>query len=254
MISKKAFIDTLTAIQKQCEISRNAETELHKLGLSVSYEQTPYLQTLLDLLKAAVPDRYDYISWWLFEAADYEVTWEKDGKTVSADLKDPGALYDFLTGGDCAPDPEALPFIELPERNTGSAYPHLGIEQVDFCDNMDSVFRYLDEHDAIIHIMCGGTEKYVLMSVRVYNSLFGNLDATSSKLEKEMVTVSVQIDEELANRAREVVGKAGFTLEQATEMFLSWCALYPDDASAWLKKAMEEQGIRPRNSSMQDEE
>ena len=102
---------------------------------------------------------------------------------------------------------------------------------------------------------CAGEHRNISLWVSVY--ITPSLDALMScrpNPNKEVVTVSVQIDEELANRAREVVGKVGFTLEQVTEMFLSWCALYPDDASAWLKKAMEELGIKPRNSSMQDEE
>ena len=47
------------------------------------------------LSKEAVNDQYDYISWWLYDAApDYEV-WTDDEKTKWC-LKEPEALYDFI--------------------------------------------------------------------------------------------------------------------------------------------------------------
>lgn len=55
----------------------------------------PLLAALLDVLKEAVNDQYDYISWWLYDAApDYEV-WTDDEKTKWC-LKEPEALYDFI--------------------------------------------------------------------------------------------------------------------------------------------------------------
>ena len=53
------------------------------------------LAALLDVLKEAINDQYDYISWWLYDAApDYEV-WTDDEKTKWC-LMEPEALYDFI--------------------------------------------------------------------------------------------------------------------------------------------------------------
>lgn len=41
-------------------------------------------------------DRYDYIGWWLYEAADYTVSWEEDGNTIERDLTDVNDLYDYI--------------------------------------------------------------------------------------------------------------------------------------------------------------
>jgi hypothetical protein len=52
---------------------------------------------LLDVLKEAVNDQYDYIDWWLYEATDDYTVWEADC-TMKYCLKDPEALYDYITG------------------------------------------------------------------------------------------------------------------------------------------------------------
>lgn len=40
---------------------------------------------------------YDYIDWWLHEATDDYTVWEADC-TMKYCLKDPEALYDYITG------------------------------------------------------------------------------------------------------------------------------------------------------------
>lgn len=49
------------------------------------------------VLKEAVNDQYDYIDWWLYEATDDYTVWEADC-TMKYCLKEPEALYDFITG------------------------------------------------------------------------------------------------------------------------------------------------------------
>ena len=56
-----------------------------------------YLLALRDVLKEAVNDQYDYIDWWLYEATDDYTVWEADC-TMKYCLKEPEALYDFITG------------------------------------------------------------------------------------------------------------------------------------------------------------
>ena len=59
--------------------------------------ENKYLLALRDVLKEAVNDQYDYIDWWLYEAADDFEVWETDC-TMKYCLKEPEALYDFITG------------------------------------------------------------------------------------------------------------------------------------------------------------
>ena len=59
--------------------------------------ENKYLLALRDVLKEAVNDQYDYIDWWLYEAADDFEIWEADC-TMKYCLKEPEELYDFITG------------------------------------------------------------------------------------------------------------------------------------------------------------
>ena len=52
-------------------------------------------EALLLVLKEAVHDPYDYIDWWLWEAAPDYTVWSAD-ESQSWCLKDPGDLYDYL--------------------------------------------------------------------------------------------------------------------------------------------------------------
>jgi len=57
-----------------------------------------HLEALRAVLQEAMNDEYDYIGWWLYEAADYTVSWDEDGKTVECDLTKVDSLYDYLCG------------------------------------------------------------------------------------------------------------------------------------------------------------
>lgn len=59
--------------------------------------------------------------------------------------------------------------------------------------------------------------------------------------DEETVVLEFSIDPEVERAFRELTSPTGFTLEQVAQMFLSWCVYYPEEASAWLKKAAEEQ-------------
>ena len=48
------------------------------------------------VLKEALPDKYDYIDWWLYEGEPDFMIWSKD-EDKSWVLKEPEALYDFIT-------------------------------------------------------------------------------------------------------------------------------------------------------------
>ena len=54
-----------------------------------------YLSALLFVLKEAVHDQYDYISWWLYEGAEEYMIWGADNSR-SWCLREPEALYDYI--------------------------------------------------------------------------------------------------------------------------------------------------------------
>ena len=84
MLSKKTFCEALRKIQAQ-----------RKRDAQFSEALNLVLSALLNVLEEAVNDKYDYISWWIYDSApDYEV-WTEDEKTKWC-LKEPEALYDFI--------------------------------------------------------------------------------------------------------------------------------------------------------------
>lgn len=97
MLSKETFCEALRKIQAQKDRDEQFSKALTLMGDGhfVFEGGAPLLAALLDVLKEAVNDQYDYISWWLYDAApDYEV-WTDDEKTKWC-LMEPEALYDFI--------------------------------------------------------------------------------------------------------------------------------------------------------------
>jgi len=96
MISKETFCKALGLIQEQQETDRKVTDALLLVG-NGSYvfgTENKYLEGLMMVLKEAVGDQYDYISWWLYDTNDYRVWSEDDSKVW--DLKEPEALYDYI--------------------------------------------------------------------------------------------------------------------------------------------------------------
>lgn len=101
MIDKEVFCQALNLIQEQEKIDWEFGQALNKVGNGhfVFGTENKYLEALLLVLKAGVNDKYGYISWWLYEGApDYEV-WSADDSQKWV-LKEPEALYDYITGGE----------------------------------------------------------------------------------------------------------------------------------------------------------
>lgn len=236
MISRKLFVDTLVGIKKEFEKRDSAEKELAKFGLRIDADRTPFLESMLEILKEIVPDPYDYISWWLYDASDYCVSWEEDGQKIEKDLQDPNNLYDFLLDGAAkATDVEAL-VVDVPAKEYDLA-PQKMIEQTDFLRYMDAVLNYLETHDIVIQIAQEGVGKYVVMGAKLYHQLFEGYRHLELGNEDNMVTVEIEIDADLECRARQALKGTGFSLEQVCEMFIVWCAHYPKDAAEWIKRA-----------------
>ena len=97
MLSKETFCEALRKIQAQKDQDEQFSKALTLMGDGhfVFEGGALVLAALLDVLKEAVNAQYDYISWWLYDAApDYEV-WTDDEKTKWC-LKEPETLYDFI--------------------------------------------------------------------------------------------------------------------------------------------------------------
>ena len=99
MLSKEGFCKALQKIKEQESIDEQFSKALDLVGNGhfVFGTENKYLLALRDVLKEAVNDQYDYIDWWLYEATDDYTVWEADC-TMKYCLKEPEALYDFITG------------------------------------------------------------------------------------------------------------------------------------------------------------
>ena len=60
-------------------------------------------------------------------------------------------------------------------------------------------------------------------------------------MEKEYVTITVEIDSDLLAKANKVLEPLGLTLEQAVRAFLYWMVEHPEEATALLLKWKSEQ-------------
>ena len=99
MLRREGFCKALRMIRDQESIDEQFSKALNLVGNGhfVFGTENKYLLALRDVLKEAVNDQYDYIDWWLYEAADDFEIWEADC-TMKYCLKEPEALYDFITG------------------------------------------------------------------------------------------------------------------------------------------------------------
>lgn len=99
MLSKEGFCKALQMIKEQESINEQFSKALDLVGNGhfVFGTENKYLLALRDVLKEAVNDQYDYIDWWLYEATDDYTVWEADC-TMKYCLKEPEALYDYITG------------------------------------------------------------------------------------------------------------------------------------------------------------
>lgn len=98
MLKREIFVDAISKIKKHEELMDRLDTVCREFGSfrpSLDFGNL-HLQALLEVLKDAMDDEYDYISWRLYGGTDHIVSWEENGRTVSVDLTDVNDLYDFL--------------------------------------------------------------------------------------------------------------------------------------------------------------
>lgn len=97
MISKETFIKAITLLKEQDEINEQFSKALDLVGDGhyVYGTDNKYQEALMLVLKEALNDKYDYVDWWLYEAAPDYMVWTEDGKKEWC-LKKLSALYDFI--------------------------------------------------------------------------------------------------------------------------------------------------------------
>lgn len=95
-LSKLTFCEALRLIKQQSEIDCKFSKALQEMGNGYFAFgcENKYLDALLLVLREAMDDKCEYISWWLYDTDDYTVT--ADGGNKVWHLEEPEALYDFL--------------------------------------------------------------------------------------------------------------------------------------------------------------
>lgn len=179
MLSKEGFCKALQMIKEQESIDEQFSKALNLVGDGhfVFGAENKYLMALRDVLKEAVNDQYDYIDWWLYEATDDYTVWEADC-TMKYCLKDPEALYDYITGtlkpvpvssGESTSQQEQgdvkmkrLPPLSEMER----------IEQTLLVEKLDEILERIDNEDIGFVITENGLPDMVLIPFRWFAESF----------------------------------------------------------------------------------
>lgn len=97
MISKETFLKAIDLIKEQDTVNKEFSHALEKVGNGHFLFETDnkYLEALLMVLREGINDKYDYISWWLYEESpDNKITSADGKKEWILDTAD--KLYDFI--------------------------------------------------------------------------------------------------------------------------------------------------------------
>ncbi|MEA5015105.1 MAG: hypothetical protein VB099_11140 [Candidatus Limiplasma sp.] len=98
LLSQETFCCALRMIGEQEAINEEVTKALRKVsvGCFTFGCDNKWLEALLMVLKEAIHDQYDYIEWWLYDAAKEYKVWSSDEGGKEWYLKEPEALYDFI--------------------------------------------------------------------------------------------------------------------------------------------------------------
>jgi hypothetical protein len=174
MITREAFVLAIQKIRTQEANIKDFSDALSKLsdGITTFDIDNQYLSALRDVLGEAMHDKNDWLGWWLYEAADYTVSWEEDGKEISVNLEDVNALYDFLVNNAATITDEQLPISDMPSENGEThIFPRKTIELCDFSNCFESVINYIERNDVALHIIKDGKPQYVLLNMKCWNEM-----------------------------------------------------------------------------------
>lgn len=236
MITKEAFVAALGHIKGPKSRWQWKQEESGGV-LNLDLSQMDYLSDQLELLCAAIPDPHGYIEKWLFETL--EPLPQPDGSAVTVPWEAPGTLYDLLVREAATLPEEKLPLLELPMVGEVS---HRAIRAVDYFNYFDAVLDYVKRHDVVIHITEEKKEDKLLLGLGLYQRLCALSDEGKTESAGKKTIVEFSVDPGLEKKFRDLIAPTGFTLEQMAEMFLCWCAHYPDDAYRWLEQEKEVEG------------
>lgn len=172
MLSRSAFISAIKKIRVQEAAVEEFNMALRKLsdGITTFDIDNQYLEALRDVLSEAMHDTGDWIGWWLFEASDYMVSWDEDGKEVSVNLEDVNDLYDFMVNNAVTLTDEQLPITDM-QFDMGVS-PACAQKSVDYCEYtncFDRITHYVRDNNVALHITENGESQYVLMNTKMWN-------------------------------------------------------------------------------------
>ena len=180
MLSKEGFCKALQLIKEQESIDEQFSKALNLVGDGhfVFGAENKYLLALRDVLKEAVNDQYDYIDWWLYEATDDYTVWEADC-TMRYCLKEPEALYDYITGT-LKPVPVSPKGDSSPRNEVGIEMKHRlpplsemeRIEQSLLSEKLDEILDRIDNEDIGFVITENGLPKVVIVPFRWFAENF----------------------------------------------------------------------------------
>ena len=88
MITRELFKEIISLIQKQEEIDEKVSKALESVGDGhyLYGTENNYKEALFQILESEF-DKYQYISWWLYENAGYKVWETVNGKEIEYDLE-----------------------------------------------------------------------------------------------------------------------------------------------------------------------
>jgi len=174
MLTRKQFKSAIAALKREDDAAQDIRKIIRDLGDGCGDLDwnSPVHTELRKLMKMSMHDRADWIDWWMYEASDYHISWEENGKTVEADVEKVDAFYDFLVNNAATIPAEKLPIMDVP-TSEDSPLKKQAMELTDFQNCFESVLSYLDDHDVALHILREGEPKYVIMNMQCYERLYG---------------------------------------------------------------------------------
>ena len=180
MLSKEGFCKALQKIKEQESIDEQFSKALDLVGNGhfVFGTENKYLLALRDVLKETVNDQYDYIDWWLYEATDDYTVWEADC-TMKYCLKEPEALYDYITGTlkpvPVSPEGNSSPRNEVDIEMKHKLPPLSEMERIEqslLSEKLDEILDRIDNEDIGFVITENGLPKVVIVPFRWFAENF----------------------------------------------------------------------------------
>lgn len=104
MITKEEFVKAIEALKQQDAVDDNFQIHMEAAfpGSYAPIYENGLWEVSIHLLELAMEDRYEYISWWIYDT-EYgnrkdmtKISWTEDGQQKSIELTSSDALYDFL--------------------------------------------------------------------------------------------------------------------------------------------------------------